>query len=95
VDKQILIQLPVYPVGELRHELAELLVLDPLWDQLQLITAIKQIHPSTGQYKNNALVYLARKGKKEKILISINAECKHVVTLVVSVGRTARASARA
>jgi hypothetical protein len=35
-----LIQVPIYPVGKVHHELAELLVLDPLWDNLELIAAI-------------------------------------------------------
>jgi len=37
-QQESLIQLPVYPAGKLQHELVELLVLNPLWYHLQLIT---------------------------------------------------------
>jgi hypothetical protein len=45
-----LIQVPVYPVGKVPHELAELLVLDPLWDNLELITAISSHRPVNTHY---------------------------------------------
>lgn len=34
-----LVQLPVYPAGELQHELVQLLALDPLWYHLQFVAA--------------------------------------------------------
>ena len=55
-QQESLIQLPVYPAGKLQHELVELLVLNPLWYHLQLITAKNQCTCIVSIETNNSRV---------------------------------------